>query len=82
MAVPHAFGDTKPAVITPTAVRNPGASTRPDGLRERLTLRWSNEIRIAVPILVFIDRGCRLETNTDGSALVDIRCIRQRPPAS
>jgi hypothetical protein len=32
-----------------------------------LTRRWSNQIRTAGPILVFIDRGGRFETNTDGT---------------
>jgi hypothetical protein len=33
----------------------------------QLTRRWSNQIRTAGPILVFIDRGGRFETNTDGT---------------
>ena len=44
-----------------------------------MILRWSNEIRIADPILVFIDRGGRFE-NTDGIALVDIGAFADDPP--
>ena len=44
------------------------------------SLRWSNRIRTAGPILVFIDRGGRFETNTDGIALVDIGAFADDPP--
>src|SRR4051794_26056186 len=44
----------------------------------RLTLSWGNQIRTAGRILVFIDRGGPSETNTDGTALVDIGGIRRR----
>jgi hypothetical protein len=48
------------------------------GCREGLTLSWGNQIRTAGPILVFIDRGGRSETNTDGTALVDIGAFAGR----
>jgi hypothetical protein len=40
----------------------------------------AKEIRTAGPILVFIDRGGRFETNTDGTALVDKGAIAGDPP--
>lgn len=38
------------------------------------------EIRTARPILVFIDRGGRFETNTDGTAPVDVGAFAGDPP--
>ena len=40
----------------------------------------AKEIRTADPILVFIDRRGRFETNTDGTALVDIGAFAGDPP--
>ena len=40
----------------------------------------AKEIRTAGPILGFIDRGGRFETNTDGTALVDIDAFAGDPP--
>ena len=40
----------------------------------------AKEIRTAGPILVFIDRRGRFETNTDGTALVDIGAFAGDPP--
>jgi hypothetical protein len=40
----------------------------------------AKEIRTAGPILVFIDRGGRFETNTDGSALVVLGAFAGDPP--
>jgi hypothetical protein len=42
----------------------PHRPVRPEGVRP--TLFSSNEIRIAGPIPVFIDRGCPFETHTNG----------------
>ena len=39
-----------------------------------------NKIRTAGPILVFVDRGGRFETNTDGTALVEIGAFAGDPP--
>jgi hypothetical protein len=40
----------------------------------------AKEIRTAGPILVFIDRGSRFETKSDGTALVYIGAFAGNPP--
>jgi hypothetical protein len=42
----------------------------------------AKEIRTAGPILVFIDRGGRFETKSDGTALVDIGAFAGDPATS
>jgi hypothetical protein len=51
---------------------------RASRVRIRLTA-GAKEIRTAGPILVFIDRGGRFETNTDGTALVDVGAFAGDP---
>jgi hypothetical protein len=50
-------------------------------VRNRL-VAGAKEIRTAGPILVFIDRGGRFETKSDGTALVDIGAFAGDPRGS
>src|SRR5215472_4057588 len=54
--------------------------TDPSGPRQFIRLSGSsNEIRIAGPIPVFIDRDCQFEAHTDGPRLVDIGAFASDP---
>src|SRR5277367_3442727 len=61
--------------------RNGGSNRRSWASRVRIGLTaGAKEIRTAGPILVFIDRGGRFETNTDGTAPVDVGAFAGDPP--
>ena len=62
----------------PSRLRTPNETRKYD--LQRMTLRWSNQIRTGGPILVFIDRGGRFETNIDGIVLVGIGAFADDPP--
>src|SRR5277367_5829297 len=65
-----------PMPVSPLSV---STNQAPPQVRTRLA-PGAKEIRTAGPILVFIDRGGRFETNTDGTAPVDVGAFAGDPP--